>query len=104
MKKTGAGPETRPQLEEAVADAITAPSAPEITPQVEAAIRGAGDLGHAAALLREHHPSLDQRQRLDAIKEVTTRVLRERDKPNARRDAIARMARQHQGESHREHE
>lgn len=82
------------------------PVIPVVPAEIEATIRGAFDLGDAAKLLRRDHPQLDQAQRLQAIKDVctkiNTKINAERDRPNARREAIGRMARQHGGEPHKE--
>lgn len=78
------------------------PVIPEVDAEVEKTIRSAFDLGHAAKLLREKHPELDQAARLEAIKNVCAKIGAERDRPNARREAIGRMARQHVGEPHKE--
>lgn len=75
---------------------------PAIDPEIEKLIRGAGDLGNAAKLLRQHYPELTLDLRIALIKATTTKIFAERDRPNARREAIARMARQHAGERHRE--
>ena len=81
---------------------LNKPAIPEIDPEIEKLIRYAGDLGNAAKLLREHYPELDHDQRVDLIRSVTRRIFAERDRPNARREAIARLAREHAGERHKE--
>jgi hypothetical protein len=103
--KAGGGPETRPQpaVEEVATGAEATSPPPGDAPEVEATIRGALDLGHAAALLREHHPELDQAQRLAAIRAVTRKITAAY-LDNPRRQAIAKLALQHRGEPHRDDE
>lgn len=94
--------DAKPAPAEANSTSLNKPAIPTVDPEIEKLIRGADDLGHAAKLLRQHHPELDQGQRLDAIRNVTRRIFAERDRPNARRESIARLARQHAGERHKE--
>lgn len=87
---------------EANSATLNKPVLPAFDPEIEKLIRGADDLGHAAQLLRQDYPELTLDERIALIKATTRKIFAERDRPNPRREAIAKMTRQHVGERHKE--